>query len=97
MQEWVKAGKVRSNCVEQCLICLEEYDKQDSVRVLECKHAFHMDCVDRWLLEGRNSCPACRGKVSNCPYNLGLTGDSFRSRFQRVYRKGAKPDRYECQ
>ncbi|KAJ4497035.1 hypothetical protein C8R41DRAFT_244194 [Lentinula lateritia] len=62
MQEWVKAGKVRSNCVEQCLICLEEYDKQDSVRVLECKHAFHMDCVDRWLLEGRNSCPACRGK-----------------------------------
>ncbi|KAJ3807265.1 hypothetical protein F5876DRAFT_68263 [Lentinula aff. lateritia] len=53
MQEWVKAGKVRSNCVEQCLICLEEYDKQDPVRVLEY----------RWLLEGRNSCPACRGKT----------------------------------
>ncbi|KAJ4482466.1 hypothetical protein J3R30DRAFT_2177534 [Lentinula aciculospora] len=62
IQEWVKAGKVRSNCVEQCLICLDEYDQQDSVRVLECKHAFHMNCVDRWLLEGRNSCPACRGK-----------------------------------
>ncbi|KAJ3790225.1 hypothetical protein GGU10DRAFT_341420 [Lentinula aff. detonsa] len=62
IQEWVKAGKVRSNCVEQCLICLEEYNSQDSVRVMECKHAFHMNCVDRWLLEGRNSCPACRGK-----------------------------------
>ncbi|KAJ3998806.1 hypothetical protein F5050DRAFT_1148082 [Lentinula boryana] len=68
IQEWVKAGKVRSNCVEQCLICLEEYDSQDSVRVMECKHAFHMNCVDRWLLEGRNCCPACRGK--------GVSGES---------------------
>jgi len=62
IEEWEKAGKVRNNCVERCLICLDEYDQEDSVRVLECKHAFHMDCVDRWLLEGRNSCPACRGK-----------------------------------
>ncbi|KAJ3766890.1 hypothetical protein FB446DRAFT_756703 [Lentinula raphanica] len=62
VQEWVNTGKVRSNCLDQCLICLEEYQEDESVRVLECQHAFHMDCVDRWLLEGRNSCPACRGK-----------------------------------
>ncbi|KIK69878.1 hypothetical protein GYMLUDRAFT_34268 [Collybiopsis luxurians FD-317 M1] len=60
--DWEKAGKVRTNCVDRCLICLDDYDAQDSVRVLECKHAFHMDCVDKWLLEGKNSCPACRGK-----------------------------------
>ncbi|KAF9068627.1 hypothetical protein BDP27DRAFT_787230 [Rhodocollybia butyracea] len=62
INEWENLGKVRSNCVERCLICLDEYARHDSVRVMECKHAFHMDCVDRWLLECKNSCPACRGK-----------------------------------
>ncbi|GAW01042.1 ring finger protein [Lentinula edodes] len=61
MQEWVKAGKVRSNCVEQCLICLEEYDKQDSI--------------------GGYS------RVETAALPVGV----------RVYRKGAKPDRHECQ
>ncbi|KAJ8080963.1 hypothetical protein PM082_017798 [Marasmius tenuissimus] len=53
--------KISSNCTERCLICLEDYHDEDDVRVLTCKHAFHMDCVDKWLQEGKNNCPACRG------------------------------------
>ncbi|KAJ7186992.1 hypothetical protein C8R46DRAFT_981335 [Mycena filopes] len=61
-------GKVVNNCVDRCLICLDDYDEADEIRVLSCRHAFHQTCVDRWLETGRNNCPACRSKgVSTDP------------------------------
>ncbi|KAJ7843392.1 hypothetical protein B0H14DRAFT_2778677 [Mycena olivaceomarginata] len=62
LPEAEKAGRVVSNCVERCLICLDDYDPADDIRVLSCRHAFHLTCVDRWLETGRNNCPACRTK-----------------------------------
>ncbi|KAF8976639.1 hypothetical protein BDQ17DRAFT_1200414, partial [Cyathus striatus] len=47
----------------QCLICLDEYESEDEVRVMGCRHAFHRSCVDKWLETGRNNCPACRSTV----------------------------------
>lgn len=47
----------------QCLICLDEYQQEDDVRVMSCRHAFHKECVDKWLSTGKNNCPACRTKV----------------------------------
>ncbi|KAJ7235102.1 hypothetical protein B0H12DRAFT_1142133 [Mycena haematopus] len=68
LPEAERAGRVVANCVERCLICLDEYDLADEIRVLSCRHAFHLGCVDRWLEEGRNNCPACRTKgVSTDP------------------------------
>ncbi|KAL6300095.1 hypothetical protein BKA93DRAFT_741197 [Sparassis latifolia] len=67
--EYEKEGRVASNCVERCLICLDEYGSDDSLRLMSCKHAFHMDCVDKWLQVGRNNCPACRTKVSALSLN----------------------------
>ena len=34
----------------ECAICLEEFTKGDRVRVLPCKHIFHLDEVDAWLI-----------------------------------------------
>lgn len=46
---------------EQCLVCLSHYVSGDSLRRLKtCAHVFHKDCIDEWLLTGRNSCPLCR-------------------------------------
>lgn len=47
----------------QCLICLDDYDPDDQIRLLSCRHGFHKSCVDKWLQTGRNNCPACRSKV----------------------------------
>lgn len=30
---------------------------------MTCRHAFHKDCVDKWMQVGRNNCPACRSTV----------------------------------
>ncbi|OAC99030.1 hypothetical protein MUCCIDRAFT_19663, partial [Mucor lusitanicus CBS 277.49] len=46
---------------EGCQVCLDSYQSEDYVRVLECHHGFHKDCIDKWLTEGQNRCPLCRG------------------------------------
>ncbi|KDR73436.1 hypothetical protein GALMADRAFT_251097 [Galerina marginata CBS 339.88] len=55
-----KEGKVSANCLDRCLICLDDYEPDDQIRVMSCRHAFHKGCVDEWLQKGRNNCPACR-------------------------------------
>ena len=42
---------------EQCAVCRCEYDDDDIVRILPCRHAEHAECLDQWLLRNR-SCPS---------------------------------------
>ncbi|XP_051120882.1 RING-H2 finger protein ATL13-like [Andrographis paniculata] len=76
-----------------CAVCLCEFDAQDKLRLLpKCSHAFHMDCIDTWLLS-HSTCPLCRATLlssdfppntnsnSNCPpllLVLQSAGDSSR-------------------
>lgn len=48
---------------ERCLICLSDYEAGEELRKLnKCNHMYHRECIDEWLLTGRNSCPLCRGE-----------------------------------
>ena len=47
-----------------CAICYDEFTDGEELRMLPCSHAFHVECVDRWLLDcGANrrvvACPLC--------------------------------------
>lgn len=42
-------SKRRGNEPEECAICLEDYVDEDELRVLPCKHEFHITCIDGWL------------------------------------------------
>uniref|UniRef100_A0A8I6XV64 RING-type domain-containing protein n=2 Tax=Hordeum vulgare subsp. vulgare TaxID=112509 RepID=A0A8I6XV64_HORVV len=47
-----------------CAVCLAEYAAGDEVRVLPaCRHGFHRECIDRWLLTRSPTCPICRAPV----------------------------------
>ncbi|KAK9273373.1 hypothetical protein L1049_018183 [Liquidambar formosana] len=48
---------------QQCYICLCEYEEGDKIRILPCRHEYHMSCVDKWLKEIHGVCPLCRGDV----------------------------------
>ncbi|KAM0943467.1 putative transcription factor C2H2 family [Dioscorea sansibarensis] len=54
---------VGSDDVEQCYICLADYEDGDKIRLLPCHHEYHMACVDKWLKEIHGVCPLCRGDV----------------------------------
>ena len=43
---------------EQCVICQDEFNEQDQVCLLLCRHVFHMKCIMKWLAK-RNRCPLC--------------------------------------
>ncbi|KAF8406587.1 hypothetical protein HHK36_008675 [Tetracentron sinense] len=74
---------------ENCAICLADITYGETVRVLpRCKHMFHKDCIDQWLLRS-SSCPVCRDCIieqdvepaanhrNNGDGNLSKTGNGW--------------------
>jgi hypothetical protein len=45
-----------------CPICFKPYEEDDQVRVLDCEHFYHQECVDAWLAK-KNECPICKKKA----------------------------------
>ncbi|WOK95422.1 RING-H2 finger protein ATL46-like [Canna indica] len=46
-----------------CAVCLCEFEPDDKLRLLPvCGHAFHLNCIDTWLLSN-STCPLCRGAI----------------------------------
>lgn len=42
-------SKRQENEPQECAICLEDYADEDELRILPCKHEFHITCIDSWL------------------------------------------------
>ncbi|GER52090.1 RING/U-box superfamily protein [Striga asiatica] len=46
-----------------CAVCLSEFDPDHHLRLLpKCSHAFHVTCIDTWLLS-HSTCPLCRSSL----------------------------------
>ncbi|RKP07325.1 hypothetical protein THASP1DRAFT_30857 [Thamnocephalis sphaerospora] len=59
----------------RCAVCLDDFADGDRLRVLPCRHRFHVDCVDRWLVSQRRLCPICKRDALR-PAPEGPRGDS---------------------
>ena len=42
-----------------CSICLEEFNSEKEIAILDCKHIYHMECIIEWINKD-TSCPLCR-------------------------------------
>ncbi|CAK9175035.1 unnamed protein product, partial [Ilex paraguariensis] len=53
----------RSFC--DCSVCLNEFQEGEKLRIIpNCRHVFHIDCIDIWLQTNAN-CPLCRRSISS--------------------------------
>jgi hypothetical protein len=49
--------------LDVCGVCLLDFDDGDELRVLTCRHYFHRDCIDQWLLHSATTCPTCKQEL----------------------------------
>jgi hypothetical protein len=55
---------------KECSICLDEFEPSSKIRIINCKHVFHSECLDTWLLQHDYKCPHCREKVAEYKSDL---------------------------
>ncbi|TWW58515.1 RING finger protein 11a [Takifugu rubripes] len=48
--------------VEECVICMMDFEYSDPIRFLPCLHIYHVDCIDPWLMRSF-TCPSCMEPV----------------------------------
>jgi Ring finger domain len=67
-----------------CAVCLCEFSEEDKLRLLPlCGHAFHLNCIDTWLLSN-STCPLCRGAL----FVPGLTIENPVFEFDELMEEG---------
>ena len=64
---WSEACGVSGEDNEECSLCMERFEAQAEVRTLQCKHYFHTECIDHWLVQKqvgkKRVCPLCNHPV----------------------------------
>ncbi|XWS30344.1 hypothetical protein CRYUN_Cryun24cG0109100 [Craigia yunnanensis] len=72
-------AKDKGSSPVDCAVCLENFKTGEKCRLLPlCRHSFHAECVDSWLL--RNPiCPVCRTSADSGDSGLVLGEESSHS------------------
>jgi hypothetical protein len=47
---------------DTCPICICEFEEQETIKTLICKHVFHEQCVMTWLSD-HSTCPICKASL----------------------------------
>jgi len=82
-----KPGEIHNN---NCCICIEDFETNESTKVLPCGHGYHPACIDEWLQGHSDKCPMCKRSIFSEPtHPLGSL-----TRYERI--KECCTDLYCC-
>ncbi len=59
-----KSGRYRFYQLTDCMICLDQFKYEDSIKMLMCLHIFHPKCIMEWL-DNKAQCPICKFEVES--------------------------------
>ena len=68
-----------------CNICLENFEVGNILRVLECNHEFHQNCIITWL-KSNNTCPICRHELESNDPNYERRKNNHRENLRNLHR-----------
>jgi hypothetical protein len=60
----IKFIKNEKNEEDKCIICQFEYEKDETLIELPCKHNFHKSCIKNYLKNYNNKCPICKEELN---------------------------------
>jgi hypothetical protein len=64
---WLDEEKLRKNCSTReqiCAICQDNFNQDNHVKILPCRHMFHFKCLRRSVcIYRQNTCPNCRSEI----------------------------------
>jgi len=73
----------------ECGVCLADFEHTTQVAQLPCQHAFHPQCIAKWLTQCKNACPLCSAPIEEAQVEQ-TPGECSSSRPRR---KAAHQDR----
>lgn len=47
---------------KSCVICKSDFELDEKITVLKCKHILHTECISEWV-KYKSECPTCREKI----------------------------------
>ncbi|KAG7030792.1 E3 ubiquitin ligase BIG BROTHER-related, partial [Cucurbita argyrosperma subsp. argyrosperma] len=57
-----KAGSGQTGSNDSCVICRLDFEDDETLTVLSCKHSYHSECINNWLKINK-VCPVCSAEV----------------------------------
>jgi E3 ubiquitin-protein ligase BIG BROTHER-like protein len=57
-----KTENSKDGSCDSCVICRLDYEDDDALTVLSCKHSYHAECINNWL-QINKVCPVCNAEV----------------------------------
>jgi Ring finger domain len=62
---------LQCDCTEgKCTVCQDQFEGDDVLLQLPCRHHFHLDCIVPWLKDSK-MCPVCMTEVAEAPADAG--------------------------
>ncbi|MES1918644.1 hypothetical protein MHBO_000583 [Bonamia ostreae] len=58
--KYYKLVNLISHLEESCSVCLNDYSSKRPPYMLACGHIFHRECILRWAITNKPTCPYCR-------------------------------------